>query len=191
MNIHFRTLVDVLQHATTNSSRGYTFLDDRLRERFWSFADLAREAARRARIFRTLGMKKGDRIAMIVPDGEDFVLSFLGALRAGLVPVPMYPPLALGKLDSYVETASRIIGTSGARLLITSKAVAPIVWSLVGKVASLEDLVLAEKLKSFEDGEITATLEGLDIVPEDPAFLQFTSGSTAEPKGVIVSHGNL
>jgi fatty-acyl-CoA synthase len=186
-----RTLIDVLHQAAAITHKGYTFLDDLLQPREWSFADLSREAARRARIFRTLGLKKGDRVAMIVPDGEDFVLNFFGAVRAGLVPVPMYPPLALGKLDAYVDAASRIITTSGARMLVTSKAVAPVVWSLVGRVSTLEDLVLVEKLKSFEDGEITATLDGLEITPEDPCFLQFTSGSTADPKGVIVTHGSL
>jgi fatty-acyl-CoA synthase len=186
-----RTLVDVLHQAASVTHKGYTFLDDRLEESAWSFADLSREAARRARIFRSLGLAKGDRVAMVVPDGKDFVLSFLGAVRAGLVPVPMYPPLALGKIDAYVDAAARIIETSGARLLLTSKAIAPIVWSLVGRVPALEDLLLVEKLESFEDSAITATLEGIEIEPEDPCFLQFTSGSTAEPKGVIVSHGNL
>src|SRR5688572_21849735 len=102
-----RTLVDVLQQAASVTHKGFTFLDDRLAESVWSFAELSREAARRARIFRTLGLNPGDRIAMIVPDGEDFVLSFFGAVRAGLVPVPMYPPLALGKIDSYVDAAAR------------------------------------------------------------------------------------
>src|SRR5688572_30960180 len=176
MNVHFpsissgrrmiRTLVDVLRHAASISHKGYTFLDDLLQPREWSFADLSNEAARRARIFRTLGLKKGDRVAMIVPDGEDFVLNFFGAVRAGLVPVPMYPPLALGKLDAYVDAASRIVATSGARMLLTSKQVAPIVWSLVDRVASLEDLLLVEKLATFEN--ITANVEGLDIQPSDP-----------------------
>jgi fatty-acyl-CoA synthase len=186
-----RTLIDVLQQAASVTSKGFTFLDDRLSESVWSFADLSHEAARRARIFRTLGLKQGDRVALIVPDGEDFVLTFIGAVRAGLVPVPMYPPLALGKLDAYVDAAARILESSGARILVTSKAVAPIVWSLVGRVPTLEDLVLVERLETFADAEITATLDGIHIEPEDPAFLQFTSGSTAEPKGVIVSHGNL
>ncbi len=186
-----RTLIDVLQQAASVTHKGYVFLDDRLQESVWSFQDLAREAARRARIFRTLGLNKGDRIAMIVPDGKDFVLSFFGAVRAGLVPVPMYPPLALGKLDAYVDAAARILETSGARMLITSKAVAPIVWSLLDRVDTLEDLLLTEKLTTFDDAAITATLDGLELAPEDPCFLQYTSGSTAEPKGVVVSHGNL
>jgi fatty-acyl-CoA synthase len=59
---------------------------------------------KRAAHLRKYGLKKGDRVAMVLPDGEDFVPTFLGAVWAGLVPVPLYPPLSLGKLDSYKDT---------------------------------------------------------------------------------------
>lgn len=186
-----RTLVEVLQNAANITHKGYTFLDDRLEAREWSFSDISREAVRRARIFRSLGLNKGDRVALIVPEGEDFVLSFFGAVRAGLVPVPMYPPLALGKLDAYVDAAARIITSSGAKMLVTTKQVSPIVWSLVSRVDGLRELLLTEKLRDFDDSAITASIDDVEITPEDPCFLQFTSGSTSEPKGVIVSHGNL
>src|SRR5262245_49331540 len=129
MDIHFlrdpmaRTMIDVLQQSASVSDKGFTFLDDHLNERVWSFADLALEVERRARIFRTLGFTKGDRIALIIPEGEDFVLNFFGAVRAGLVPVPMYPPLAVARLDAYVESAARIVRTAKARLLITNPTI--------------------------------------------------------------------
>ncbi len=186
-----QTLVDGLAAAAAIDHKGYTFLDDRLEGEEWSFARISAEADRRARYFRSLGLEKGDRLAMIVPDGEDFVLSFFGAVRAGIVPVPMYPPLALGKLDSYIDTAARILGTASAKMLLTTKQVSPILWSLLSRVETLEEIVLTEKVRDHDDSTITATLDDIVIEPSDACFLQFTSGSTSDPKGVIVSHENL
>lgn len=185
-----KTLIDVLSNASNVSHKGFTFLNDALEPDEWSFADLSREADRRARYFRSLGLKQGDRLAMIVPDGKDFVLSFVGAVRAGIVPVPMYPPLALGKLDSYIDTAGRILGAAGAKMLLTTKQVSPILWSLLSKVKTLKDIVLTEKVAKFED-KVQDDLSDVQIDAESPCFFQFTSGSTSDPKGVIVSHGNL
>lgn len=186
-----KTLIDVLSQAARVDHDGYTFLDNNLEPTAWSFKRLADEADRRAAYFLSLGCKPGDRIAMVVPDGEDFVLSFLGAVRGGLVPVPMYPPLALGKIDSYVDTAARIIEGADARLLITSKRVAPILWSLVGRVQCLQDILLTDKVRTASATQSIEALQSVAIRPEDPCFLQFTSGSTSEPKGVVVTHGNL
>lgn len=184
------TLIDVLQDASSVTHKGYTFLDDAMTADEWSFNRLANEADRRARYFRSLGLKQGDRLAMVVPDGKEFVLSFFGAVRAGIVPVPMYPPLALGKLDSYIDTGARILSAAGARMLLTTKQVSPILWSLLSKVKGLEDIILTDKVAkatvSDEDD-----LGDVDVTADSPCFLQFTSGSTSDPKGVVVSHGNL
>ena len=185
-----QTLIDVLQTTSHITHKGYDFLDGKLESRAWSFAELNAEADRRGAYFQSLGLKKGDRVAMIVPDGQDFVLTFFGAIRAGLVPVPMYPPLALGKMDSYVESARKIMTTAGARYLVTSKAVAPIVWSLVPRVPSLEDVLTVEKVEKGAR-ETTHPFVDPQLRSEDTCFLQFTSGSTSDPKGVVVTHANL
>ena len=190
------TLIELIQGAAEHSSRGYTFLHNdgkttALSEHYWSFPELRKEAERRARYFRSLGLEKGDRLAMIVPEGEDFVLNFFGAVMAGVVPVPMYPPLALGKLDSYIDSAARVLSSSGAKMLLTTKQVSPIVWSLVGRVSGLKDLLLTEKVRDHDSSKVSTSLDDLHITSADPCFLQFTSGSTSDPKGVIVTHGNL
>ena len=188
-----KTLIDVLQGASHLTSRGYTFLRDDLSGRAWSFQEIERETDRRAALLLSKGLRKGDRVAMVVPDGEDFVLSFFGAVRAGLVPVPMYPPLALGKLDSYIDTAARILRASEAKLLIASKQVAQLLWSLVPKIDTLQDLMPVEKLRGAAPApaEGRALLQDIELSGDDPCFLQFTSGSTADPKGVVVTHKNL
>lgn len=183
------TLIDALEDVSTLSSDGYTFLDNALQPSTWPFSKLVFEARRRGAALRARGLNKGDRLALIIPEPEDFVLTFLGAVTAGIVPVPMYPPLALGRLDSYVQSAAAILGASGARAIATTRQIAPILWSLTGKVASLEDLILAHEVAA-EAAQI-ADVEPVAIAPDDTCFLQFTSGSTAAPKGVIVTHRNL
>ncbi len=186
-----RTLIDVLQHAAQVDHRGYTFLDNDLTPHEWSFERMAREADRRAQYFLSLGHQPGDRIAMIIPEGEDFVLNFFGAIRAGLVPVPMYPPLALGRIDSYLDSAARILRSAGTRALITTKQIAPILWSLVARVEGLDDLLLTDTIRDHDETVTGDSLRNVVVRPEDPCFLQFTSGSTSDPKGVVVTHANL
>ncbi len=184
------TLLDVLDNAQTKDDKGYTFVDDRLKPKTLSFAEIAHEATRRSHYFRSLGLKRGDRLALIVPEGRDFVLAFYGAIRAGIIPVPMYPPLALGRLDAYIDSAKKILQTSGAKMLLTSPEVAPVLWSLVSDVQSLETLVLTDRV-STESERASTNPNDEDMRPEDPCFLQFTSGSTSNPKGVVVTHRSL
>src|SRR5262245_10129638 len=124
------TLTAALDAVSTTTHKGYTFLDNDLAPTEWSFAELVKEARLRGARLRALGLEKGDRLAMIIPEPEDFVLSFRGAITVGIVPVPMYPPLALGRLDSYIDGAASILRACGARMLLTTKQISPILWSL-------------------------------------------------------------
>jgi acyl-CoA synthetase (AMP-forming)/AMP-acid ligase II len=182
------TLITALEAVGSITHKGYTFLDNGLSARDWSFKALVAEARRRGARLRALGLEKGDRIAIIIPEPEDFILSFLGALTAGIVPVPMYPPLALGRLDGYIDAAASIMSTAGAKAILTTKQVSPVLWSLTARVRSLRNLILVDKLKS--DAPVPE-LPPVEIAPNDLCFLQFTSGSTAAPKGVMVTHQNL
>ena len=181
------TFLDALIRASEVTDRGFTFLSNDLSETRYSFSELVAEANKRGRHLQKLGLKRGDRLAMIIPESEDFVLTFLGAVAVGVVPVPMYPPLALGKLDGFMDAAARIITTARARMLVTTKKVAPILWSLLGTAKGLEDILTVDRLHAPApfDGE------PVSLTPADPCFLQFTSGSTSDPKGVVVTHGSL
>lgn len=185
------TLIDVLHDARAIDHKGYTFLDSALKPTEWTFKALSAEADRRARVFFSLGLKTGDRVAMVIPEGETFVLSFFGLVRAGMVPVPMYPPLALGQIDSYAENARRIMDAGKATALLTTKQVAPLLWGLLKTVPSLDQIIKAEDLEGKAAEAEQAKLDAVSVSPDDLCFLQFTSGSTASPKGVIVTHRNL
>ena len=181
------TVVAALEGAAEIVDRGFVFVGRRGRETRYSFAEVAEQAKRRGRQLAARGLSKGDRLGIIVPDNEEFVLTFLGAITAGIVPVPMYPPLALGELDAYHRLASGVLTKSGARVLVTSEEVSAVLWPLLDSCREVEDLVTVEVLRDAP--ESSAPLPAIE--PDDVCFVQFTSGSTASPKGVVVTHESL
>jgi fatty-acyl-CoA synthase len=177
----FNNLVEI------GDRKGFTFVTSDGQEHYYGFQSLVAEARSRGRKLRSLGLKKGDRLALIIPEPEDFILTFLGAVTAGIIPVPLYPPLSLGKLDNYLETTARILTASGSDVLVTTAQVQKVLWQVMGTVPTLKDLVTVDKLMARPEAEGTDVV----ITPQDTVFLQFTSGSTANPKGVVVTHGSL
>jgi fatty-acyl-CoA synthase len=185
----YPNLVEALDAGKGLTTKGYTFLDRDTEGNFYSFEKLREEAMRRAAHFRSYGLKKGDRVAMIVPEGEDFVPTFLAAVWAGIVPVPLYPPLSMGKLDAYVDTLIAIMTKAKPTYVVTSAKVQAIIWGGVSKVPSIKGVITTEELKlPAPEG---ASGEKADVGDDDLCFLQFTSGSTSTPKGVAVTHANL
>lgn len=165
---------------------GYTFQDMKGDERVFPFPELERRTAAVGQGLQALGLRKGDRLGLILIEPRDFVLTFLAAVRIGVVPVPLYPPLALGDLDNYVEKISLILETAEARELVVSSQLKNLVWSLVDRVPSLKRLSYVERLDGNPDA-----IELPELTQDDLCFLQYTSGSTSAPKGVMVTHGSL
>jgi fatty-acyl-CoA synthase len=179
------TLVEAVRALADDSARGFVFVRSDGTERLRSFQEIAAEAERRGAHLVARGLRKGDRLAMIVPDGEEFVLSFLGAIFAGVVPVPIYPQLSFKNIDGYLDTVAHIARASGAGMLLTTEATRPYIETVVGRVDTLRSLVTVDQLAG-DAGRLDVHPD-----PEDLAFLQFTSGSTSRPKGVMVTHANL
>ena len=163
--------------------RGFTFVDENS-EVFSSFESVAVTAARYAQAMRRLGLRRGDKVALALPKSEEFVCSFLGTMHAGLVPVPMYPPQGLGKLGFYLEHARHILRASESSILITSAQIKTVLGSLIG--GTMRAIYTVEELSP---DRIEAPVAKFS--EEEPAFIQFTSGSTSRPKGVIVTHRNI
>jgi len=196
-----RTFLDVLRDNAVHADRSVTFVRTNGSERTVSYAELWDEARRRAGALFNLGLQKGDRIALILPEPDEFVLTFIGALVAGIVAVPMYPPQTLAKLEAYGDTVRHVLAASGARVLVTSEPLRPLIEQnllagLVGPGDEGDDaapnttgarLVLEREVR----GEGTTPGDLPPISLDDLAFLQFTSGSTSRPKGVMVTHRNL
>jgi acyl-CoA synthetase (AMP-forming)/AMP-acid ligase II len=168
------------------ATRGFTFQNERGEERFVGFPTLHAESRRRGAALQALGMKKGDRLGMVIIDPEDFIATFLGALRVGVVPVPLYPPMHLGNLESYTRQAAAILSSSGTTVLAVSAGLASIFWAFVDRVPGLVRVVETSSLAA----DASALREVL-VTPEDLVFLQYTSGSTGTPKGVKATNRTL
>ncbi len=183
------TLIAALDALAQETDRGIGFADRDLAVQFVSWSALRREAMARAAHLRKAGLRKGDRVAIVLPEGEDFVPAFLGAIWAGVVPVPLYPPLSLGKLDSYIDTLAAILNRASPSYLVTTDKLQQVLWSGLGRCKSVKGVLTAEELKKPAPANVS--LDAAEVTGDDIAFLQFTSGSTSLPKGVVVTHENL
>ncbi len=183
LNVIPRSLLDTA--AKGDPKRGFTFLSsDGKSATSVSYAELAKKAGQIAAALRRAGCARGDRIALLIIENEDFVSLFFGAMHAGMVPVPVAPPMNVGKLNTFLDQLKHIIEQSGCTLLVTSPKVKGFLGSLLG--GTLKRICTVDELDIDEREEPLAELGSSDL-----AFLQFTSGSTAKPKGVALTHGNL
>ncbi len=150
---------------------------------FFSYAEIERKSVQVAAALQELGLRKGDRVALILPTNDDFIFAFLGAIRAGIIPVPIYPPLGLGQLQTYLENTRHIVARAGCKVLLTSQKVKLLLGSVQSGTPGLQQVVAIEQLRNA-----TGTLREVNVALNDVAFLQFTSGSTSRPKGVTLTH---
>jgi fatty-acyl-CoA synthase len=183
-------IIESLDACEGVHERGFTFVGAKGagEDLVLSFHDVRLAAQRRAAHFMSQGIVRGDRIALVIPEGEHFIPAFLGGMWMGAVPVPLYPPLSLGKLDAFMDALVTILNVARPKALVTTERVAKILWSAVGRIPSLTKVIIAEDLQREPSGTLPKVAE---FVEDDLAFLQFTSGSTALPKGVMVTHGSL
>jgi acyl-CoA synthetase (AMP-forming)/AMP-acid ligase II len=192
----FPTLAAAIEDAAkADPTLGFRFVSDdgvpgfgtaTTSEASFSYTALERASARYGGALQALGLRKGDRVALICPANEDFVLCFFGAIRAGIVPVPIYPPLGLGQLQGYLDNTRHIVAKSGARAIVTTAQIKRLLGTVQSASPLLEQVVAVEAIR-----ESLETLKPEKIGPDDVAFLQYTSGSTSRPKGVVLTHGNL
>ncbi len=178
-----RTLQEAVESAAVNwPCNGFTFEGRGGAEVFYSFVEIERETASRAAGLAKLGLAKGERIVLSFTEPEDFVLTFLAAIRLGLWAVPVFPPPTLGDVASYLERINLIQAAAAARVLVTAEALAKRFQPLLDQETTLEAVVVASSLK------MEPLTQYPPISPDDVAFLQFTSGTTREPRGVMVTH---
>jgi len=183
---HLITLPRALERAAERKGYGFTFVHDDLSEEELTWASLLRRAQEIAVALHERGVKKGDHVALVLPEAGEFVPTFLGVVQAGAVPVPLYPPMGMGQLGGYLEHCKHIVSASRAGVLITNRQIKAVLGKLHDHAPSLREMLtyadLAGDAGRFRDPGLTV---------DDPCFIQFTSGSTSKPKGVVVTHGNL
>jgi fatty-acyl-CoA synthase len=183
-----RTFIDVLRENAAHSDRSVTFVRGAGEERVVGFPDLWLEARRRAHALAAQGIRRGDRVALVLPEPDEFVLTFMAALTGGFVAVPIYPPQTLAKMEAYGDTVRHVLAASGARVLITTDALRPLIEQHLCAADSGARVLVEREVREAPGFEGQAP-EPVSL--DDLAFLQFTSGSTSRPKGVMVTHRNL
>jgi acyl-CoA synthetase (AMP-forming)/AMP-acid ligase II len=147
-----------------------------------------------ARSLRTSGLAPGDRAVLVYPPSLDFVTALVGCLVAGVLPVPVCPPDPLSRKADLAAFAA-LVADCGARVALTNRAYDR-VRTLGAVTARLDrggsrwpDLAWQRTDRRMPDGSGTAWYEPAS--PDEPALLQYTSGSTSAPRGVVITHRNL
>ena len=167
-----------------------------------TYADLHRDAVALATGLFALGISKGDKVAIMLPTGREFFAAFLGALLAGAVPVPLYPPARPSQLEDHLKRIAGILLNAQARVLVTVDRAKPLAHLLRAQVEALRSVVTVADLSLAHAAPPNApaappaappaaAFARPAIASSDVAFLQYTSGSTGDPKGVILTHANL
>ncbi|HET9599288.1 MAG TPA: AMP-binding protein, partial [Anaeromyxobacteraceae bacterium] len=177
-------LVTALARAAASAS-GVTFVALDEREEALSWAEVRARAARVAGALAALGVRRGDRVALVFRTEPAFLDAFFGALLCGAVPVPLYPPVRLGRMEEYLAATARMVRLSGARLVLAGGAVRRLIGEVVARARP--ELGCRDVQALEREG---APLE-LRPAPDDLALVQFSSGSTVDPKPAALTHGGV
>ncbi len=170
---------------TPRHPSGVTFVDLRERETWLAWGEVLARARRAAAALARLGVRPGDRVAMVLRTEPAFLDAFFGSMLAGAVPVPLYPPLRLGRLEEYQAATARLLAVSGARIVIAGGPVRRLLGEALARARPDLGCVGAGPLAAGP-GELA-----LPASPGDLALVQFSSGSTVDPKPVALTHANL
>lgn len=172
--------------------------DDKLRT--ITFGELYERASAVGAELRRRDLEPGQTVAIMLPTCAEFFYTFAGVLLAGGIPVPIYPPFRADRIAEYATRQAKILRNAESRFLITFRQAEGLARQLKPLVPTLREVLSAERLGSAAapvEPESSSSewrpVENLSHQArgEDIAFLQYTSGSTGDPKGVTLTHANL
>lgn len=181
------TLVDLLRSRseTFPERPAYIFLrDSRGTELRCTYQELDREARKIAAWLQSEKLC-GERVLLVYPQGLEYIATFFGCLYAGSIAVPVYPP----RLNRHLQRIATVVKDCRPAIALASGALFSRIRSAAEKEPELSSLrwCVADEI----DPEFATHWTAPQIGEHSLAFLQYTSGSTAQPKGVMVTHGNL
>ncbi len=186
------TWVEVLRrHADLEPDRVQIhLLEDGSSGQDISYARLLRAASEVAAGLRASGLRRDETVAIMLPTCADFFYSFFGVMLAGGIAVPIYPPARPDKIEEYVRRQVLILRNAGVRFLISFERVQAVSRIMRLSIPSLLDVTTVEALRQIGlRGSTKVTTAS--VQPSETAFIQYTSGSTGDPKGVVLSQANV
>ncbi len=182
------TLTDVLlNYAHLEPKRPHIYLQQESgEEQIITYGQLLEASIAIAAGLLEYGMTQGSRVALMLPTSREFFYAFFGILLAGGVPVPTYPPFRLDRIEDYAKRAAVILRNAQAQLLITGYRIENMVHLLRPFVPSLTHVLSVAELMQHHGKPVNVPTQGDAL-----GLIQYTSGSTGDPKGVQLTHFNL
>ena len=183
-----QTLVDVLDwHVLSHPGRPHILIyGEADHQTEITYQALKQGAEAVAAGLRQRGLEPGQRVAIMLPTSREYFFSFFGIVLGGGIPVPLYPPVRPTQIEEHLRRHRGILGNAQATMLITVPEARQLARLLKAQVEGLRSVVTVQDL-SAGAGEFSPH----PLQPQDIAFLQYTSGSTGNPKGVVLTHANL
>lgn len=182
----FPTVTDAWLDMAKNKEIGITFHHLNDASDFWSYAGLLAESKKVAAGLQALGVCRGDRIAIVLPTCPEFILIYFGVLLVEAIPVPLYPPMGLHGLNAYGTRTREMMVKLQPCLLVTMARLKKLLPAIVPHHPEFLGFFEVKELLKEEKDFVVPKPD-----PEDIALVQFSSGTTASPKPVALSHRNL
>jgi len=183
---HAKTLTEALEyHVERQPERLTVHLYDEGAEHPLSYRALWDGALAYATRLAESSLAPGQTVAIMLPTSKEYLFSFYGTLLAGGIPVPLYPPARLTTIEDHLTRHVGILKSAGASIMVTIPEAKPIAWLLRAQVESLRAVLVPSDFPA--KGSFTPVRAAGGQI----GFLQYTSGSTGQPKGVVLTHANL
>ena len=183
------TLTELIE-ANRNAPRTITYVEGERNERTVTFAELHERALGILHELQVLGAKPGDKLILFLADNEHFIDAFWGAILGGIIPVPVAPGIS----DEHRRKLLRIARKLGKPFIYTDRRSLERVEAFAAQArdeAAVVDLLRSRTFLVDELDSISGAGNVYRARPDDVALIQFSSGSTSEPKGVVLTHRNI
>jgi len=175
------TLPELLERAARHDEVGLRFVDAAEHADWFGWPLVRSRALVACGRLQAHGVAPGDRVALVLPTSIEFFDAFFGVLLAGAVPVPLYPPVRLGRLAEYAARTARMLELVRAALVVTDRRVRRLLGPAVAAARPRLGCAVLDELAD-------SAPRPLPVTPDDLALVQFSSGTTVDPKPVALSH---